>query len=299
MQAQTAPDGGGNLAVAGPQAAVLEAHRSTNRYRRGIVVSGGDWTILDYDPNGTFSNTNPGTYGGDWGTGGWRYESKESYRYLTSRGIDTVGINVRWERLQPRLFAPLDGAELSRLQGDDHSRRERRPPRDPHAAQLRRVLPDPHGRVTVGDPRLPAEALADVWVQISQVFSRDDKVVAYSLMNEPYDFDAHILDDRRPHVTGAGSGKWSARGRCSRFARPTTRSSLLVPGYNYSHLDTWRRDHPVGWINDPARNFLYDAHQYWDYGGGAAFRLSYDEENALARRPSGLALQLVHRRSSP
>jgi hypothetical protein len=276
------PDGGGPLAVAGPQAAVLEAHRSTTRYRRGIVISGGDWTILDYDPNSDFSNKNPGTYGGDWGTGGWRYETKESYAYLKSRGIDTVGINVRWERLQPTLFGPLDAAELARLQATISAA---------GSVGLRVVLTlhnygeyylYPHGRVTVGDARLPAEALADVWVRMSKVFRRDSNVVAYSLMNEPHDLDSHILDDSGRDVTGARLWEVASQRTVVAIRRASDKKLLLVPGYNYSHLDTWVRDHPRGWINDPARNFLYDAHQYWDAGGGAAFRLSYDEENTLA-----------------
>jgi len=277
-----APDGGSALAVAGPQAAVLEAHRSTSRYRRGIVVSGGDWTILDYDPNGNFSNANAGTYGGDWGTGGWRYETLDSYRYLKSRGIDTVGINVRWERLQPTLFGPLDAVELGRLKGTISAA---------ESAGLGVVLTlhnygeyylAPYGRVTIGDKRLPIDALTDVWVKLSKTFRTDSKVVAYSLMNEPHDLDAHVLDDARRDVTGAKLWELASQKTVTAIRRAGDSKLLLVPGYNYSHLDTWLRDHPVGWINDPARNFRYDAHQYWDSGGGAWFTRSYDEENALA-----------------
>jgi hypothetical protein len=278
---QAGPDGGGALAVAGPQAAVLEAHRSTSKYRRGVVVSGGDWTVLDADPNGAFSNANPGTYGGDWGTGGWRYESEESYRYIKSRRVDTVRVNVRWERLQPTLFAPLDAAELARLK-NTISAAER--------AGLGVILTlhnygeyylFPYGRITVGDARLPIEALADVWVRISSVFRRDSKLVAYSLMNEPHDLDAHVNDAGRD-VTGAKLWELASQKTLTAIRRAGDTKLVLVPGYNWSHVDTWLRDHPVGWINDPARNFRYDAHQYWDAGGSGSYELSYDAENALA-----------------
>jgi hypothetical protein len=276
------PTGGGALAVAGPQAAVLEAHRSTSRYRRGVVVSGGDWTILDYDPNANFSNANPGTYGGDWGTGGWRYETYDSYRYLKSRGIDTVGINVRWERLQPTPFGPLDPNELNRLKSTIAAA---------GWAGLGVVLTlhnygeyylSPYGRVGIGDPRLPVSALTDVWVKLSNQFRWNWNVVAYNLMNEPHDLDAHVLDDAGRDVTGAKLWELASQKTVTAIRRAGDSKLLLVPGYNYSHLDTWLRDHPVGWITDPARNFRYDAHQYWDSGGGAWFTRSYDEENALA-----------------
>lgn len=277
-----ASDGGSALAVAGPQAAVLETHRSTSGYRRGVVVSGGDWTILDYNASGNFSNANPGTYGGDWGTGGWRYETYDSYRYLKSRGIDTVGINVRWERLQPKLFGPLDPNELNRLKSTIAAA---------GWAGLGVVLTlhnygeyylSPYGRVTVGDQRLPISALNDVWVKLSNEFRWYWNVVAYNLMNEPHDLNAHVLDDAGRDVTGAKLWELASQKAVTAIRRAGDSKLLLVPGYNYSHLDTWLRDHPVGWINDPARNFRYDAHQYWDYGGGAWFTRSYDAENALA-----------------
>jgi hypothetical protein len=276
-----AADGGGALAVAGPQAAVLERHRSTTKYRRGVVVSGGDWTVLDADPNGLFSNVSPGTYGGDWGSGGWRYETEDSYRYLKSRGVDTVRINVRWERLQPTLFGSLDNAELTRLKSTISAA---------ESAGLRVILTlhnygeyylAPYGRVTVGNPLLPIDALADVWTRISTVFRRDSKLVAYSLMNEPHDLDAHVLDGGRDH-TGAKLWELASQKTLTAIRRAGDTKLILVPGYNWSHMDTWLRDHPVGWISDPAKNFRYDAHQYWDAGGSGSYALSYDAENALA-----------------
>ena len=138
----------------------------------------------------------------------------------------------------------------------------------------------PYGRVTVGDPKLPVDALADVWTKISRVFRSDSNVVAYLLMNEPHDLDTHMLDEAGRDVTGAKLWELASQKTLTAIRRSGDSKLLLVPGYNWSHMDTWLRDHPVGWISDPARNFRYDAHQYWDLDGSGTYWRSYADENA-------------------
>ena len=41
-------------------------------------------------------------------------------------------------------------------------------------------------------------------------------------------------------------------------------SLLMVAGYNYSKVQSWREHHPSPWVHDPADNLRYEAHHYWD-----------------------------------
>src|SRR5262249_1444497 len=62
---------------------------------------------------------------------------------------------------------------------------------------------------------------------------------------------------------------------------------VLVPGDSWSSGNRWVTVHgPAGWIEDPAGNFAYEAHQYFDSDESGTYRLSYDTELA---RNSALA----------
>ena len=52
---------------------------------------------------------------------------------------------------------------------------------------------------------------------------------------------------------------------------------LLVPGYTYSKVQTWRENHPAAWIHDPANHLRYEAHHYWDITEEGVYRHSYEE----------------------
>ena len=60
---------------------------------------------------------------------------------------------------------------------------------------------------------------------------------------------------------------------------------ILVPGDNWSGAYSWPRVHgPASWITDPANNFVYEAHQYFDSDNSGAYAASYDDE--LRRNPN-------------
>ena len=277
------PDGG--IDTVGTQAPVLEAHLSTPTYRRGITVAGGDWSDTDAGDSWmgeppTFSNANPGTYGADWPTG-WRYETQASFDFLASRDIDTVRVGFKWERLQPSLWQELQPTELQRIKavveiagnvgigvildlhdyGDyyayDGGKRERHP---------------------LGSHRLPVSAFENVWGRLAREFSGDPRVIAYGLMNEPHD-----LNDNYEGLTH--SSLWEhASQRATMAIRSTGDTKMVhVPGYGWSHVQVWTTHHPAPWITDPADNFLYDAHHYWDRDHSASYALSYAEEVLAAQ----------------
>jgi hypothetical protein len=59
---------------------------------------------------------------------------------------------------------------------------------------------------------------------------------------------------------------------------------IYVPGYAFSHPHVWASNHPVSWITDPANNFGYEAHHYWDTSHSGTYMLSYAQEltNAIS-----------------
>lgn len=257
------------------QARVYERYASAGRsqglFRKGMQVAGAQkWE----DRN---TNTNPGVYNEDY----W-YASQETMHYLRSKGTDVIRLPFRWERLQPRLGGPFDGAELGNLKACvDRAGR----------AGLEVVLSlqnyagywveragRPH-KLRLGTPGLPEERFYGVWRGLSSNFRDNPVVVAYDLMNEPdgrggMGADAHASDARA----------WEAYSqRCLSAIRDNGDGKLVMVG-GMSGPRKWADVHPSKWITDPARNHMYTAHHYFDTyrgpgTGGGHYGVSYEDEN--------------------
>src|SRR5206468_221018 len=61
---------------------------------------------------------------------------------------------------------------------------------------------------------------------------------------------------------------------------------IMVPGgASYSAAQRWPNDNgATSWISDPANNFMYEAHQYFDFDNSGSYNRSYDQE--LASNPN-------------
>lgn len=57
-------------------------------------------------------------------------------------------------------------------------------------------------------------------------------------------------------------------------------TKIYVPGYDWSHVGNWSSNHPKPWITDPADNYAYEGHHYWDAGSAGTYPNSYATENA-------------------
>lgn len=262
---------GGPVAVDRPVGAVLREQAELSDEPRGVNVSGGEFGAAGgTDSVSDFSNADPGTYGEDY-----RYASAGTYEFLASRGMDTVRLPFRWERIQPRLGAPLDPAELGRLRSTV----------DAAAAAGLGVILDVHNfgayhledggvgvRRAIGSDEVSRSDFADLWSRLSAEFAGVPGVVAYDLMNEPVTL---------PTVDGlSGAELWEA---ASQDAVTAIRAGgdgtlIMVPGYNWSHAGGWARQHPRAWIDDPAGNIRYTAHHYWQ----SSYDHSYDMEVSRA-----------------
>jgi hypothetical protein len=262
---------GGEVSRASSQAAVIERHR---RPGRGISVAGGEFAAPAVDPTSGFSNAHPGVYGH-----AYQFATQATFHYLAGRGLELVRIPFRWERLQPQLGHPLDTAELGRLQAVVARARHARlgVVLDLHNYGGYYGSDGPRGtRWPLGSPQLPIRHFTDLWSRLSAAFAADPAVVAYGLMNEPAllaasgDAQAARLWER---ASQAALLAIRARG---------DRKLVTVAGYNWSAVASWPATHPSGWIDDPAHNFHYEAHQYFDSDHSGRYALSYSQELARA-----------------
>lgn len=254
-------------------ALVAERHFAATTALRGVNVTGPEMGTPATDPTSDFSNVNVG-----WLDHTYHYDTAASYRYLAGRGVRAVRLPIRWERVQRSLFGPLDADEMGRLATSVHDARD---------AGLQVVLDlhnfagyylaDPASglgvRRAIGSAGLPITAFTDLWAKLAGYFAGDAAVTAFDLMNEPTGMAAR-------GTTSAARVWEQASQQAVNVIRATgdTRT-IMVAGYQWSNLNAWAANHPVSWIKDPARNFEYEAHQYFDARHSGIYR-SYDEEVA-------------------
>ena len=256
---------------ANTQAVVTEAHPTTAAYLRGVNVSGAEFGApFSLDPTSSFSNKNPGRY-----DRAYHYDGQATFDYLASRGIELIRLQFRWERIQPTLGEPLNRPELGRLEGAVQRA----------ASAGLDVILDVHNfgdyyiqrngrgvRFPVGSDCLPISRFADLWRRLSHNFEGTPGVVGYGLMNEPAGM---------PRVGTLSPAKvWE---KASQKALDAIRSNgddtlVLVQGYAWAGAQRWPANHPASWIEDPADNFRYEAHHYWDRDNSGSYRHSYAEE---------------------
>lgn len=203
---------------------------------RGINLSGAEYGDRDGVPGTNFT-----------------YPSEATVRYFANKGMTIVRLPFRWERLQPVLGQPLDGAELQRLKDAV----------DLIQKQGMAVLLDPHnfgyydkGQLT----QAPATDLAfgDFWARLAIEFA-NRKGIIFGLMNEPHDIKAP---------------DWlEAANTAIRSIRTVgARNLILVPGTNWTGAASWGTDRLGGGANatvmlgvkDPLDFYAFEFHQYLD-----------------------------------
>jgi endoglucanase len=240
-------------------------------YHRGVTIAGAEFgTGPPWAPD--FSNENPGTHGSEY----W-YNSEATFRYFGQKDLTLLRIALRWERIQPQLSQPLDAAQLALLK------------QDIAWAKMYgcRVIIDIHnyGRYfkvvnTVrteciidnqydGAVQVSTADFCDLWVRLSAEFASEPTAYAYGLMCEPHDM---------------GTADWKSISQaCLTAVRNAGDNKLVfVSGDSWSSAHMWLGVHGSGsWISDPADNFAYEAHCYFDSDNSGAYAMTYDEELAL------------------
>ncbi|HEY6392636.1 MAG TPA: cellulase family glycosylhydrolase [Bryobacteraceae bacterium] len=235
---------------------------SFGQYSRGINLAGAEFG----------ENNLPGTFGRDY-----TFNSETTYRYFGAKNLNLVRLMLRWERLQPVLRGPLDASYLTGVKNNIAWAKT-------HGSK---VILDIHnyGRYKLteneilntytldniygGVVKVAGTDLADLWIRMSNEFRDEAAVYAYDLMNEPHDM---------------GNASWKTISQAALMAIRTNgdRKLIMVPGDAWSSAEQWPAVHgPTGWINDPASNFAYEAHQYFDRDNSGTYSLTYDQELVL------------------
>ncbi|MBR0557786.1 glycoside hydrolase family 5 protein [Ciceribacter sp. L1K23] len=200
-------------------------------------------------------NLSGAEFGGDGGNvfQDYVYPSEHTVAYFAEKGFTSIRLPFRWERLQPELFKELDPDHLRLIE---------------EAVVLARqfgmsVVLDPHNYAryrdkVVGSPDLPDDAaFADFWGRLAERFANANDI-SFGLMNEPFDIPTH---------------QWvSATNAAIAAIRAVDANNLvLVPGTHWTGAHAWQRDEDGGnhatvmlGVVDPADNFAYEVHQYFD-----------------------------------
>ena len=189
----------------------------------------------------------PGTYGTHY-----IYPEVSSVTYFRNKGMNTIRLPFRWERLQPTLMQAFNATELARLTTFVNGA----------TAQGMTVIIDPHnyarwqGKI-IGSSEVPNSAFADFWSRLATQFKGNSKVV-FGLMNEPNNMPTE---------------QWLSAANAAIAAIRTAgaTNTIAVPGNAWTGAHSWSQNWygtpnatVMKGISDPARNVVIEVHQYLD-----------------------------------
>jgi endoglucanase len=242
--------------------AAVTAGRAAGQHRRGVNIAGAEFGMSNI----------PGTLGTDY-----TFNSESTFQYFAARHLGLIRLPLLWERLQPKLRGPLDPAYLANLKSNvawakahggevivdihNFARYSFNEGGSLKTYAIDNVASDGAVHVSTAD-------LADLWARISTEFKFEGAVYAYDLMNEPHDM---------------GAANWKAISQAALDAIRANQDDklVLIPGDSYSSANRWVTTHgSQSWIHDPANNFAYEAHQYFDRDESGTYTRSYDAELA-------------------
>jgi len=202
----------------------------------------------------------PGFSNGTFWTG------QEMIDYYANKGFHIFRISISWERIQPVLNGPLDTTYLNNLKAEI----------DRINIAGKKAIIDLHnyarynGTVIDSSSSVTTANFTDAWTKLSTEFKSNPAVYGYDLMNEPHDM---------------GTSDWKAISQAAVTAIRNNGDNkvIMVEGLAWSSSYQWEANNnsPTGWISDPANNFLYSAHIYFDYDRTGTYKRTYDEELAL------------------
>lgn len=240
------------------QAVTFEKQLKTKSY--GINLAG-----LEFGSESAFSAVEPGVEGINYFK-----TNTDDFAFLAKRGYKFIRLPFRWERLQPVLNGNLDSAYLAYLEDAVTAA---------HANDMTIIL-DMHNygeyKTTSDNTLYLGEELQydhfnSVWVALSRHFRNSPAKIYYGLMNEPRNLPSGSAESPEKNWEQASQSALQAI-RSDGDTRP-----ILVAGYNWSKIKSWPKTHPKAWISDPARNFFYEGHHYWDADETGTYQKSYNE----------------------
>ena len=246
-------------------------------YMRGVNVSQAEWgDPLDLT---------------DYGPGYYSYATAATFNYFAARGLPFVRLLVKWERLQPTLGGGLDATQLGYLQQDVADAKA--------AGVLVSIVPHNEARYATSESQVAnydsdacivdnpcpgssinvtSDDLVDFWVKMSNVFKDEPAVAAYDLTNEPHDMGKN------------SSGQAVNWGQIAQKVLTAIRANgdnktIMIPGNGWSNATYWTTyNGSTPFVTDPANNYYYEAHLYFDSDFSGSYAKTYDQE--LAANPN-------------
>src|ERR1039457_1474989 len=240
---------------------IIVTGTAAGQYFRGVNVSQAEWG----DPWSA-------TYGTEYS-----YPSAPTFNYFAARALGFIRLQVQWERLQPVLGGPLDPTNLAYLQQDVAYAKA--------SGALVSIVPHNQARYApsesfVSNPciidnpcpgstvNVTSADLADFWVKISNVFKDEPAVAAYDLTNQPHDM---------------GVANWGqiAQKVLAAIRNNGDNKTIMIPGDGWSNATYWSTyNGATSFISDPAKNYYYEAHLYFDSDFSGTYAETYDQELA-------------------
>lgn len=222
----------------------------------GANLSGAEFGDVIADGGAVF----PGTSGIQY-----TYPTLADIIYFQSKGMNTIRLPFRWERLQRTNSSPLDAAELSNLNSfvSQATQRGMYVILDPH--NYARYYPDQStdgslqsGSVgVIGGSSVSVTDFRDLWSRLAAIYKTNAYVI-FGLMNEP---------------NAIASDEWllAANQAISGIRTAGATNLILVPGIAYTGAWSWSSNfygtpnsQQMLNIVDPADNYAYEVHQYFD-----------------------------------
>ena len=193
----------------------------------------------------------PGVFGTDY-----TYPTHTEIDYYAAKGMSVVRLPFLWERVQHSEQAPLDAAELGRL--DDVVNYA--------TGKGLKIEIEPHNYgygfgALIGSAQTPNSSFADLWGKLAFHFKANPDVM-FGLMNEPHEQSA-----------SAWIGSANAAIAAIRAAGAVSQE-ILVPGSYWDGAWTWTSTDNAAvvgaGVQDPSHNFAFEVHQYLDSDGSGS-----------------------------
>jgi endoglucanase len=227
------------------------------QFKRGVNLSGAE-----------FGGALPGVEGTDY-----TFNSEQTFQYFAANGLTLLRIPIQWERMQPQLNGPLDPNYLAGLKRDVAWAKQYGMSVIIEIQNFGRYSVDQGGwyqeyvidNFYNGAVQVSRAHLANFWVRMSNEFKFEPAVYAYDLMNEPHDM---------------GSADWLSISQAVLLAIRDNGDNklIMVPGDSWSGAASWVWVHGArGWIWDPANNFSYEAHFYFDADASGEYGQPFDD----------------------
>jgi endoglucanase len=213
----------------------------------GVTFATSRYTGVNLPTAASGSDLIPGRYGKDY-----IYPAHSTVDYFARKGMNVVRLPVLWERLQHRLSSSLDSAEMHRIDSFI----------DYASSRGMKVILDVHNYAryngtVIGSREVPTDALGDLWRRLGKRYKHNENVI-FGIMNEP---------------NGLPTETWleAANIAIAEIRRIGAENLVLVPGNGWSSARDWTsssygtsNSKVMLKIEDPANNFAYDVHQYFD-----------------------------------